>query len=439
MNSPPVFFNEALKRASVVANNPLLSAAGIAVLLVRDIYGRIRVAIDKPKKECPPDIVAILLQQITELGAFNGGLLFQDELFDSDQIFKNPDIVEVYLPDADTSVRILDRQIVGQDWLRPHEDVLVNHNKAPRLVFYGIKGGVGRSTALAILAYDLARKGKRVLLFDFDLESPGLSSLLLPPDRLAEFGLVDWFIEDAVGQGDEVIERMISRSPLAEQTQGDIRIAAAMGMDEQSYLAKLSRVYADVIHNGEAKPFWQRMYQLVTTLEAHEKPDVVLIDSRAGLHDLAAINIVGLADHVFMFATDTAQSWQGYRLLFTHWQSHPAVLEKIRDRLVVVDALFPEENQLERAEHFLDRSYTLFSETLYERIEPNTPPNSDIFNFDLKDSSAPHAPLRIRWNKRFQEFDLALLDLGILSEADITSVYGDFLQGAYRLISSEET
>ncbi|MBI5592256.1 MAG: AAA family ATPase [Deltaproteobacteria bacterium] len=77
----------------------------------------------------------------------------------------------------------------------------------PRIVFFGLKGGVGRSTAMAMLAYDLARTGKRVLLIDFDLESPGLSGLLLPPDRFADFGMVDWFIEDAVGQGDAVFDR----------------------------------------------------------------------------------------------------------------------------------------------------------------------------------------------------------------------------------------
>ncbi len=56
----------------------------------------------------------------------------------------------------------------------------------PRLVFHGIKGGVGRSTAIAMLAYHLAKKGKNVLLIDFDLESPGLSGLMLPPDLMVE-------------------------------------------------------------------------------------------------------------------------------------------------------------------------------------------------------------------------------------------------------------
>ena len=39
-----------------------------------------------------------------------------------------------------------------------------------RVVFFSIKGGVGRSTALAATAWTLAQAGKRVLVLDLDLE-----------------------------------------------------------------------------------------------------------------------------------------------------------------------------------------------------------------------------------------------------------------------------
>ena len=40
--------------------------------------------------------------------------------------------------------------------------------------FYSYKGGVGRSLALAHVAYAFAQRGLRVLAVDFDLEAPGL-------------------------------------------------------------------------------------------------------------------------------------------------------------------------------------------------------------------------------------------------------------------------
>lgn len=138
-----------------------------------------------------------------------------------------------------------------------------------------------------------------------------------------------------------------------------------------------------------------------------------------------------------MFATDATQTWQGYRLLFSHWQIHPAVLRDVRDRLVMVEALFPESDQAARARHFLECAYTLFSETLYERIEPGKKPDPDVFNFDINDEAAPHYPLRIKWNNRFQEFDPLLLPKDILTDADIAATFGGFLDGVKHIIEGD--
>ena len=57
------------------------------------------------------------------------------------------------------------------------------------VTFYSYKGGTGRTMALANLAWILAANGKRVLIVDWDLESPGLhryfAPSLLDPHALA--------------------------------------------------------------------------------------------------------------------------------------------------------------------------------------------------------------------------------------------------------------
>jgi len=428
MTKKTIHFNRALQ-ATVEYLARETFPNDVKPLVIRDIQGRIRIGLEDGNREKHQELAARLETHITTLAAFAGdtgkAVLFPDDFFDPESVFKNPDILDLYYPGTDSPLRLLDRQVVGQDWLRP----TTFQTKIPRLVFFGLKGGVGRSTALTILAYDLARAGKRVLLIDFDLESPGLSGLLMPPDRLADFGVVDWFVEDAVGQGELIIPRMIAASPLSEQTQGEIRVAAAMGLSEKFYLAKLSRVYAEVPRQGKVERFSQRTRRFLDELEKQEKPDVVLIDSRAGLHDLAAVSIVGLATDVLLFGADSAQTWQGYQLLFSHWQAYPHVLHAVRDRLIMVEALFPELDQAERAERFLEHAYTLFSETIYERIEPGVEADPDVFNFDIHDVAAPHYPLRIKWNSRFQEFDPLLLPQGILTDVDIAATFGEFLDG----------
>ena len=440
-----VRFNEALRLAAIAATSESLPAQW-PVGLVRDVYGRLRFAVNVSRADYPEAARIQLEANTSALGAFatSNEVLFRDDFSDADALFSHADwhrTVVVTKPAeegvaaTEVSVELLDRQVTGQDWLRT-ETSAPDGERAPRIVFYGLKGGVGRSTALAMLAYRLAKEGKRVLLIDFDLESPGLSGLLLPEDRVADFGLVDWFVEDAVGQADSLLPDLVSDSPLAANSTGAIRVAAAMGNGETAYLPKLARVYADVPKPGGAQRFAQRMRRVVEALEAQEKPDVVLIDSRAGLHDVAAVSIAGLATVALLFATDSAQNWQGYRQLFAHWQYRPEVLRHIRSRLAVVQALFPESDQAARAARFVQHSYDLFADHLYDQIEPGDATPTDAFTFDMDNQDAPHFPLRVRWSARLQEFDpLLRVEDGGVDDADIELAFGPFFQEVISAIS----
>src|ERR1700733_13176034 len=63
------------------------------------------------------------------------------------------------------------------------------------VTFYSFKGGTGRTMALANVAWILAANGLRVLVVDWDLESPGLHKFLQPfldADVSEKPGLVDF-------------------------------------------------------------------------------------------------------------------------------------------------------------------------------------------------------------------------------------------------------
>ena len=416
-----VFFKDALKKAIEAVLKSGIEREKTVVL--RDIYGRINVAFNGDRSE----VINTLESTLHALGAYHVAgqkILCKDDLFDAEKLFSDPGIVIIQLPGINESIRFIDRQIVGQDWLTTQNKGLV-----PRLVFYGVKGGVGRSTAIAMLACKLANNGKKVLCIDLDLESPGISSLLLPSDSLGDFGLVDWYAEDAVGQGEDIIHRIVTASPLGTTTQGAISVAAAYGNDTgaESFMSKLARIYADINKNGKIERFADRTCRLIKCLEEMENPDVVLIDSRAGLHDIAAVSIVGLSTFSYFFITGTSQNWQDYRFLFSHWRMYPELLRNIRDRIVMVQSMFPEFNQEQKSRKFLEESYRLFSETVYETVDPGAP-LGDTFNFDLNDMDAPHFPAKILWSNRLQEIEPLLSQNAIFADDLINASYNEFFK-----------
>lgn len=398
-------------------------------LLVRDLLGRVHIAIETSPNETTRAGHAQLAKDFIELlqnyapSSVESVFLYGDELFAPDAIFASPDKHRF----ENSDVYVLDRQIINQDWLRKP---LPTKEHPPRVTLFGIKGGVGRSTALAVWAWHLAKQDKRVLILDLDLESPGISRMLLPADYLPEFGIVDWFMEDAVGQAEIVLPDMVGNSPLVTTGKGKIRIVSAAGAKEGDYLAKLSRVYLD-LNQGECNiNFAERLSTLLEQLEAQEQPDIVLLDSRAGLHDIAAISITRLDALALLFAINTPQTWQAYRFLFNHWQRWGQIqLSGFRHNLKIVAGMVPETDVANYLKRCRQSAYDLFADTLYEEDDGTIP---DAFNFDGNFFEAPHYPLKIYWNRAFLEFD-PINQLEIFDTPLVQAAYGSFLDEASSL------
>ncbi|MHB9072064.1 MAG: KGGVGR-motif variant AAA ATPase [Desulfobaccales bacterium] len=429
----PILFMRALDIA-VEKVKGLGNALGNAIVLVRDLHGRIRVLLPGVRTKYTADQNGVLDKFAGELSEALGvygfpaerAVLFAGDLFQGDEIFTNGDRRLVAEQD-DLKIHLLDRQIIGQDWTR---SPIARKTTNPRVTFFGIKGGVGRSTALIIWAWQLAKQGKHVLVFDLDLESPGVSSTLLPQDNLPDYGIVDWFVEDGVGQAEVVEKIMVASSPIAKDLSGEIRIVSAFGRETGDYLTKLARCYAEF--SGDVMMSWgERLQRMIERIEQHEKPDLVILDSRAGLHDIAAVLVTRMDADAFIFAVDSAQTWTAYSFLFRHWKQHPQVAE-FRRRLQMVAGMVPETGREEYLKKFREHSWDLFREHLYDEVEADNP---DAFSFDLASEDAPHYPLPIFWHRALQEFDPATSETG-LDEKTAQEAMGVFMSEADKLIFS---
>jgi CobQ/CobB/MinD/ParA nucleotide binding domain len=425
----PVRFSDALARVRewTFTNQELLPKDTI---FLRDLRGRFRVIVRG---------VPTLRQQFDDalaslhvaLGAFSPGreslCVNSEELFDANSFFSSQDLRPLS-PDWPQSPYLLDREPQNGDWLRGGLDPIPDISL---VTFYGVKGGVGRSTALALLAIRLAEQGRRVIVVDLDLESPGLTSVLSPPGALPPFGMVDWFVENGVGQADMSLAKdMMTKSPLGRDAGGEILLVPAFGENEHDYLGKLSRAYLDQPAADKTIDFASVLRDGLAALAHVSGASVMLLDSRAGLHDIAASAIVRLGAHTLLFAANSPQTWRSYRLLFEHWQSFPERLPQFRAYLKFVDALIPETGRADHRESFVENAYSLLSDTIYEKTGPG---ELAEFNYDVQAIDAPHWPLPVRWSRVFQEFDPLSNDSQV-SHAEIEAAYGEFLQGVIDLL-----
>lgn len=312
---------------------------------------------------------------------------------------------------GEIAIRYLDRRIVGADWLHlspPPVSLAGQGQRGGRLgplrvAFASLKGGVGRSTALAVLAAEQARKGRNVLVVDLDLEAPGIGSLLLSEDRMPRFGAIDYLVERNFGSVDRaVVNDMVGTSALT-QGQGLVSVVPAVGSRTLeapgNYLAKVSRAMLEAVA-GEGGPvsLAAKLREMVDGLEALRRYDLVLIDVRAGLSELAAGPLLALDAEVLIFGTDQRQTIQDLRFLLAHLAALTGAVHSAQwARLKMVHA---KAVQAASIKSFRDELWNLFSTCLYvETLE------LEEFNFDADEPEGPHYPLVIPLDSTFADWD----------------------------------
>ncbi|MBQ1024935.1 FxSxx-COOH system tetratricopeptide repeat protein [Micromonospora sp. C95] len=195
------------------------------------------------------------------------------------------------------------------------------------ITFYSYKGGTGRTMALANTAWILAANGHRVLVVDWDLESPGLHRFYRP------------FIHEGMLRGaGGVIDMLVGYEGAAKEAAG--RDPAAPGELRHATFADVRRHAFSINwrwppggtldflgagrHNHSYSRSisgldWDHFYEVLAggaffdALRADMKRnyDYTLIDSRTGLSDVADICTVHLPDTLVACFTLSEQGIEG--------------------------------------------------------------------------------------------------------------------------------
>ena len=155
--------------------------------------------------------------------------------------------------------------------------------------FYSLRGGVGRSTALAYTARILAQKGFTVLCVDMDLEAPGLTALFGKENEVkGKTGLLYLLVElDQGGQPD--VQNHIIRISETEEL-----YCLSAGRPNANYARLLNFIDVSAWYREEKNPLRDLIDILSHGLTF--QPDVILLDARTGITSLNAPLLFDLAD-----------------------------------------------------------------------------------------------------------------------------------------------
>ena len=267
----------------------------------------------------------------------------------------------------------------------------------PKVIsFYSFKGGMGRTTALAATALILAQKGCNVLAIDTDIEAPGLSSFFFDDSRIKR-GTVDFFVEYQADESyapdirDYLIE--VDDASLKEEVSGKIFVLPA-GQTNEGYLSKLARIdYQDVKMDGMRKTMVRLIKLSVDFLQQKEKKvDYILLDSRAGFHDMGGVVTFQIPHVIVLVGRDNRQSWRGIKeaiLLAGTTQEERIPFVLIDSMCEVIPGIAKQQR-----EAFKKQAYTLCCD-FYYLVSEMLP--------GLEAVDAPHAPVYIPYNPILNE------------------------------------
>ena len=248
---------------------------------------------------------------------FNGEIdpqqAFEDKLKDLGYRLPERTILGVYSPDdlSETEPAVLfeDERIGLPTWgdalsQEPKKSMPSSTNfgeNVTTVAFWGVKGGVGRTTTLAHVAAILNKKGKRILAVDLDLDSPALIAKLADPD-LVEQTRFDKLVLTFQEEKDQQKRALAIQNTVIENHDFKNFRLHMLGQgfaDEEFVRHLLGPLSPSVLYRGKESVLRDILSSAIQYTEA----EIVFLDARSGFCDESAISLLDLADEVFLFVS----------------------------------------------------------------------------------------------------------------------------------------
>ncbi|MFC1758471.1 KGGVGR-motif variant AAA ATPase [Planctomycetota bacterium] len=202
---------------------------------------------------------------------------------------------------------------------------------------YSFKGGVGRSTALANIACLLAeddRHSQKILIWDFDLEAPGMHRMFPSRGPLPR-GFVDLAYQYASTDTLPDVADFVYESEVA-----GVHVLPA-GVVDESYCSTLNRINWMSFFDNDPTSQGRFFGELCEWMKEIGEYDYVFIDSRTGVSDVAGICTQVLPDVLLMFFRLNEQNIDGVSHLVPTIEKHIAMRQRKVRILPIVSPVLP--------------------------------------------------------------------------------------------------
>jgi cellulose biosynthesis protein BcsQ len=193
----------------------------------------------------------------------------------------------------------------------------------PVITFYSYKGGVGRTTTLALFAgYYAMHHEKKVVIIDCDFEAPGMTNFFdLDQELLAQKNGVVEYLLDKQFVGEKIdFQSYIHKTSKNYSGKGEIHIIPAGNLSEELVFPENSDSATHLQHYLEAlarlnlsgtDQIVAQFIDFLGDIQRELAPDVVLIDSRTGFNDIFANLGLSLSSLIIGFFQDNIQTQPG--------------------------------------------------------------------------------------------------------------------------------
>ena len=231
------------------------------------------------------------------------------------------------------------------------------------VTFYSFKGGVGRTMALVNVGVHLAQTGRKVLLVDFDLEAPGITTFAFPKPRDQRKGVVDYLTDYLETGAPPALGEYVYESGARALDSGALWIMPA-GDQDADYGRRLNSLDWQDLYRHRAG--YLLFENLKNQWEAEIQPDYVLIDSRTGYTDVGGICTRQLPDAVVALFSPNEQNLRGLPRIVRDIRSESKPPRNKSIHLHFVNANVPD---LDDEDQILAKLLESFKESLgYKRL-----------------------------------------------------------------------